>query len=575
MQQAQEIHSAAEARVIRQLVEAILFECLLVVEEECKVDGSMQFNIYGKSRVFSVEGRKRAFDRYSINIKSLKEVANNLDKDKEKTMLQKIVHELPGDEYMKSQLLKELEQTIVLSEYYKKIKNRRLLSYEELESAVIEGHPYHPCFKARTNFSLQDHQMYGPEYGHSFQLQWIAVEKEKAQLLAANEESFWRDELGESVLQQLQRMLRDKGGSVKNYIFFPVHPWQWKKLLSDQNMIQLLKKKEIIPLGQVGDRYRATQSVRTLWNETNNRKAFVKLPINMVNTSSQRTIPVHSIYSARAISTWLRTIIKSDEYLSVEARLSILEEYGGVVLKDSPEIQSYLLDQLNVIWRQSVSSCLEEGEKAIPFTAISLMEEDSRPFINDWINDYGVEAWIMQLINVAIVPTWHLLACHGIAVEAHAQNMILVHREGWPVRIILRDFHESIEYNEEFLLHPHNKPNFRDLHPFYKEAKDDEAYWMSSIEALRELLMDTLFVFNLSEFMMLIEHYYGVSESNQLSMVDSAIESHLARFPEMRRRHAAIGYKKGNIYAESLLAKKLHREKGEFRHVISNPFATL
>src|SRR5690606_19170135 len=40
---------------------------------------------------------------------------------------------------------------------------RRGLSYRALESALDEGHPYHPCFKARTGFSLDDHRRYGPE----------------------------------------------------------------------------------------------------------------------------------------------------------------------------------------------------------------------------------------------------------------------------------------------------------------------------------------------------------------------------------------------------------------------------
>ncbi|UWQ35303.1 hypothetical protein K3555_21810 (plasmid) [Leisingera sp. M527] len=45
---------------------------------------------------------------------------------------------------------------------------RHWLSISALETALHEGHPYHPCYKARSGFSDADHLAYGPEGGATF-----------------------------------------------------------------------------------------------------------------------------------------------------------------------------------------------------------------------------------------------------------------------------------------------------------------------------------------------------------------------------------------------------------------------
>ena len=43
-----------------------------------------------------------------------------------------------------------------------------------------------------------------------------------------------------------------------------------------------------------------------------------------------------------------------------------------------------------------------------------------------------VPAWTKQFYSVAIRPMIHMLYYHGIAFESHAQNMMLIHENGWP-----------------------------------------------------------------------------------------------------------------------------------------------
>src|SRR5690606_24510876 len=91
-----------------------------------------------------------------------------------------VVEQLPMPSLVRSELHDELDNTARLCRWnieqlLPTRGSRRGMSYEELEGAIDEGHPYHPCFKARTGFSLADHERYGPEAGHSFLLRWLAI----------------------------------------------------------------------------------------------------------------------------------------------------------------------------------------------------------------------------------------------------------------------------------------------------------------------------------------------------------------------------------------------------------------
>ncbi|URM32737.1 siderophore biosynthesis protein [Cytobacillus firmus] len=444
--------------------------------------------------------------------------------------------------------------------------SRRTFSYEELESEVWEGHPYHPCFKARTGFSLEDHSAFGPEAGKSFALQWAAVRREHSRMaLPEGEKEFWEKELGPLMLGQLLTELHELGKTFEEYTFLPIHPWQVKHIKDE------LEQGDVVLLKRSGDSYRATQSVRTLWNVANPEKAHLKLSMNMVNTSSLRTLDTHAICAAPHISKWIADTVEADPFLKEEASLIVLKEYAGIAyqpIEEEPEAK------LGAIWRESVRLHMEEGEEAVPFTALPLMERDGFPFIDDWLKHYGIESWLKRLMEVSVVPVWHMLAAHGIAVEAHAQNMILLHKNGWPTRVVLRDFHDSTEYHHDFLAEPSRIPDFGEIHEQFKKGGDNEYYWMTSIEALRELVMDTLFVFHLTELSFAIEEQYGYSERKFWKLAGETLAAHMSCYPELIFRNYLLQHTAPIVYAESLLKRKVQKEEaGGFRHLVTNSLA--
>ncbi|WP_170289417.1 IucA/IucC family protein [Metabacillus lacus] len=557
------ISSQAESRVRRQLAEALLFEELLPYEERGE-----EFILYGK-HTYLFTGKRSAWDRIRLDEKGIFVVKKG---KKEEADIHDLLKEISGNDEIYSEVAAELEQTVKFTNHTLQLerKHRSTLSYEELEAEIDEGHRYHPCFKSRSGFSLEDSVMYGPEHKSSFALGWLAVRRDQCHLaLPCEETAFWKKELGSELYQMLTGKLSALTKDTEKYTLLPVHPWQWENIKYSL-LKEALEKKHILWLGEAGPLYRATTSVRTLFCVENPERAHIKLSMNMRNTSSLRTLPVHSVYTAPEVSDWLQNLVNSDPYL--KKRMLLLREYAGAVYCPyNRGTEREAEGQLGVIWRESVRAKLQEKQSAAPFTALYSRERDESLFLKDWLTMYGTEEWMMQFIKTAVLPVWHLLAAHGAAVEAHAQNMVLIHENGWPAGVILRDFHESVEYTAEFLANG-VLPEFETSNSYYRHAPDGKYYRMANVEALRELVMDTLFVFHLSELSYVLEAEGCMSENRFWNMVSDLIEEHVEYY-DLKSRHELLEFDKEKIFAESLLKKRLcGKKEEECRHLVNNPF---
>ncbi|WJH37890.1 rhizobactin siderophore biosynthesis protein RhsF (plasmid) [Aliirhizobium terrae] len=487
--------------------------------------------------------------------------------------LASIVRCLPGTGITRGKLLREMEQTIALCRWNEDnipARDRRAMSFAELDAALDEGHPYHPCFKARYGFTLKDNQSFGPESMRPFQLVWVLNARDDIrQELPLAETAFWRGELGDDIWSEIENRRQAKGLAWEDFALVPMHPWQWQHLTSGP-AAELVSAGRLHALGAFGDRYLASQSLRTLHNVDRPSAASIKLPLDVVNTSSRRILDPHSVCTAPVLSRWIAGMVTGDTAFTDRYPLTILQEYAGVL----GEHEGRLSGQIGAIWRESATAGLNPGEKVIPFNALMMLEEDGKPFIDLWVQRFGLMPWLDRLLEIAILPVWHLLVHHGLAVEAHGQNMLLVHRDGWPERLVLRDFHESIEFSPTFLREPDAAPDFLALNPLYREAKPDQYYWTDNLDFLRELVVDTLFIYNLSEVAHLFEEIYRLPEAAFWEQVDRLLHRY-AREHDASRRMAALGYDEPTILTESLLTRKLLAREPEYHHRIPNILANV
>ncbi|MGQ4879490.1 IucA/IucC family protein [Billgrantia sp. LNSP4103-1] len=562
------------SRVIRQLLEALLFESLMPYRGDASSSGWQWLRFSLGELQGRCKGRVRGFGRIRLNVQSLSLLRHGR---RVSCSLEDLVNQLPAPRGCRLALLEELEATVRNARDCPRVTQRRQLDAEALDAALHEGHPYHPCFKARLGFEGDDPLRYGPEAGATFRLHWLAVPREqRLACLPQVEEAFWRQELGAQTAQALRSRLHVAGADPLRHAVLPVHPWQWKAL-RDGALGPALARGEAIALGPLGDRYRPSQSLRSLFNVSRPGQACIKLPLGIGNTSTRRHLEPHSVPSAPGISRWLRETVESDPRFDGEYPLRLLEEYAGLLYTghpDHPAAGEAVAGELGAIWRRSIASQLAQGERAVPLNALFAVEADGRPFIQPWIERYGVVSWLGAAIRRVVLPVWHLLVAHGIGVEAHAQNGLLVVRDGWPVALLLRDFHDSVEYVEAFLPAGAARPDFAERQPLYDQAPDGRYYRMENVEALRELVMDTLFVYHLSELALLMERHYSLPESDFWSRVNGCLTAYARRHPELAERLGALDYRRPRIAAEALLTRKLHGPGApECHHRVPNALA--
>lgn len=556
-------------RVLRQLVAALLYEGVIDARRSLR-EGRTHFHWTLGGRSYRCVGTDGPFGRIRLAAGSIEGQSD--DGVWAEVSIAQFVSALPGTGITRGKLLGELKQTIAFSEWNARnipSRSRRLLSFAALEGALDEGHPYHPCYKARTGFSETDHAAYGPETGKAFQLVWLLVaRKHLSQALPVEETAFWKSELGPETWSQLTAMQAQLDLPPETFGFVPLHPWQWRNL-AETPFAGWISAGEAYCLGPVGDRYTATQSVRSLLNLDRPLAASIKLPLNMINTSSLRTLEPHSVCTAPVLSRWIGDIVADDVLFLERYPLTILQEYAGIIADaDGP-----LAGQIGAIWRESPQATLLPGEAVIPFNALMMVESDGKPFADDWIARFGLMPWINRLLEISVLPVWHLLIQHGIAVEAHGQNMLLVHRDGWPVRLLLRDFHDSMEFCPAYLREPQKTPDFLLLNPLYGEAEPDQYYWTDNLDSLRELVMDTLFVYNLTEISHLLDHCYGLRESRFWQRVESLLATYEQEH-DAGQRLAQLGSGEPHILTESLMTRKLLALKPEYHHTVPNALAS-
>ncbi|MDO9417889.1 IucA/IucC family protein [Pararhizobium sp.] len=556
-----DIKQRPDERVLRQLAAALIFEGIVQPQQK---GTAASWSLGGRS--FRCTLTTGPFGRPRIGAGSIEIEAE--DGGWTAPSLDDLVAALPGPAANRQKLLGEMKQTIAFSAWNEANlphRDRRLMSLAGLEGALDEGHPYHPCFKARTGFSVEDHHAYGPEAGETFQLVWLAVARQHLQqTLPAAEATFWEVELGPEAWEELQARRDASGLTADEAGFLPLHPWQWHNLRGTL-LAPWLASGEARFLGALGDVYTATQSVRTLANRSRPQAANIKLPLNMTNTSSLRILDPPSICSAPILSHWIAGLVDSDRAFNTLYPLTILKEYAGIIAGDGGPLAGLAAS----IWRQNPEAGLVDGQSIVPFNVLMMTEHDSRPFIKRWIGRHGLMPWLNRLIEVSVLPVWHLLVHHGIAVEAHGQNMLLVHRDGWPERLVLRDFHESMEFSPAFLREPEKAPDFASLHPLFRDAAPDQYYWTDNLDSLRELVMDTLFVYNLSEISHLFETCYALPEAVFWQRVGHCLSAY-ADSTGSADRLARLGWAHPDILTESLLTRKLFAAQPEYHHRVPN-----
>lgn len=587
---ASEAYVDVRRRIFRQLLESAIFEKIVSVET-VQLGKETLFILHGRDAdgtpvTYNCRGSRRlTFGRIRLLADSVLRISKEGKKEADSIgqFLQEVIAFSGADPDKLSAFAEELERTFLndtLAQHARQKSGEPLHSrrgYDALETAAMDGHPYHPSYKSRIGFTPQDGLAYGPESGEGIRPYWIAIRREEAAMAISKGLTFrelWRSELGERQLNLFEERLMGEGTNLEQVALLPVHPWQWHNIAAP-SLLHELRGRRIIPLGPSQDEYRPQQSIRTLVNMSDAAKPYVKLSLSLLNTSSYRHIEPHYAAVAPAISAWLQQLVDSDPYMKHEAKVILLQEFAGIgydpVNRDSSIDKGLMEGALSCVWRERLEPHLLTGEQAAPFHALNALELDGTPFIDPWVQANGLQPWLTRLFETCVLPVVHLLVAHGVALESHAQNMVLIHHNGLPSRVALKDFHEDAMFCRSFLSNPAICPDFDGVHRVFAEAAPFKFFEQENVDPLRYLLLGALYCINLGELAMLLSDKYSFAETDFWALAAGTLEAHLRKFPELASRLKRLDVYAQTTRLEQLTKKRLFVSAEALMHEVPNP----
>ncbi|MEK3923130.1 IucA/IucC family protein [Paenibacillus sp. FSL K6-2393] len=506
--------------------------------------------------------------------------------------------------------------------------------YDALESHMTDGHLYHPSYKSRLGFSLKDNLDYGPEFNSEVALVWVAVKKEFAQTAVSagySSEELVGQHLTVEDAQRFHQILQQQGrgdmneksqagadgypidtevrgtirGSVgktnhetaygkdseavcgpgsetgkvgeigsdigDRYVFIPVHPWQWEHQLESVYARQLMDG-DIVYLGPSSSPYRAQQSIRSLSNRMNPEAPYIKLALSITNTSSTRILAQHTTQNAPLISDWLDKLVRDDELLQ-QGQFGILKEIMGLSFRyeQLPATQyGRAYGTLGAIWRENVSVHLKQGETAWPLNALMLVQPDGVPFIQDAVERHGVEKWSEALVRTVTLPIIHLLYAHGIALESHAQNIILVLEDDLPKRILIKDLHDGVRYVPDQLLHPERAPKLNPEPETHRKFNRYSFIYAGDVSEVRDYTYDAFFFICMTDIALALEKF-GLSEEAFWQLCAGVIVDYQKQHPQYTERFAAFDLFAEDALIEEMTKRRLYGDGELYFRKASNP----
>lgn len=574
-----------EQRVIKQLLQALIFEEIIAAEYDGE-DFSIEVQDRQQQTIRFIATGQRQYSYKLVRLSRDQDVLRqDVNGDLQPARLNQVIDEVLrsiADAAKVEDFIFELKRTYIHDlQSQVCFENYALPAiqypYDILESYLMEGHPYHPCYKSRVGFSLQDNVRYGVEFAQPMALVWLAIHQDlvaKNHSASIDVDAFFQAQINHQDQQLFQQVLNERGVNANSYVWIPVHPWQWENHLITIFAEEIADQK-MIYLGHSHDRYLAQQSLRTLTNLQHPEKPYIKLAMSLTNTSSSRVLAKHTVMNGPIITDWLQRLIDHSD-TAKQLDFAILREVYGLSvdftrLPESHAQQAY--GTIGCLWRESVHQYLREGEDAIPLNGVSHIQKDGKALIAPWLQQYGVEEWTRQLLKVVISPLIHLLFAEGIATESHGQNIILVHQQGWPTRVLLKDFHDGVRYSPAYLAHPQWAPELDQLPKEHAETNSMSFILTDDLDGIRDFSCACLFFVALTDIAIFLNQSYAVSEQDFWLWAAEVIQDYQQQHPEHAERYQIFDIFADKLRIESLTKRRLFGDRSLQIKFVDNPLA--
>ncbi|QCI99643.1 IucA/IucC family protein [Agrobacterium larrymoorei] len=314
------------------------------------------------------------------------------------------------------------------------------VSFIAAEQGLIAGHGIHPCPKSREGMTEEEGRRYSPEFAASFRLRWFAVARDiyhSGHSEGSPSSEDWLEAVEGEALSALRANLPNG-----DFAFLPVHPWQADAMLKGVEVASLVASGKIVDCGEAGAPWFPTSSVRTLYRS--DAPFMLKLSLGIGITNSVRI-------------NLARELLRGDDmyrFRSNKLGQELTKDYPGFNLMPDPAYigvapNGDVIDGLSVSMRENPFHGAHFNRNVTLLAALCehLPERGSRvgALIRKHARienrDVGAVAidWFERFLEVFVKPVFALYLRHGIATEAHQQNVLLEIEDGYPVSAFYRD----------------------------------------------------------------------------------------------------------------------------------------
>lgn len=363
--------------------------------------------------------------------------------------------------FTKAYLIKEMNNTWLAEAHLfdeSRLSSEAALtaSHHEIEG-MLRGHPWLIMSKGRMGFGYDDYLSAAPELSPTVKVLWLAVHRDLAEFRSTEEWQagrLYQHELSAEELANFEQKLHERGCSCRAYFLIPVHAWQWHQWLVPTYANEIVDRR-IIELGVGQDDYVPMQSIRTLCNISQPERHYVKLPVSIFNTAVYRGLPSKRNLAAPAVTAWLKQIQTQDPDLK-QSGVAFLGEVATLTIHqpcfDQIDGAPYQFKELfGCLWRESVDPVIGTGEQALSQAALLHRDINGRSILAVLIQASGLSPlqWLKRFAEVSVTPLLICLYKYGLAFSPHGENTMLIHANGVPQKMVLKDFIDDINLVDE------------------------------------------------------------------------------------------------------------------------------
>lgn len=322
-------------------------------------------------------------------------------------------------------------------------RTQPLADYLSSEQCLWYGHPAQVAPKARLWPASSRQEEFSPEFHASLRLHLFEVPID----------GLW---IGANGLSEQQALagFADQGNARPGCAIVSMHPIQAELFRADRRVQRLLEARRIRDLGRTGFVAHPTASVRTLYAQGHDY--FLKGSLNIRITNCVRKNAWYELESALIIDRLLQHLTSA--HADSTGGLHTVAEPAAISwspLDHADEDRIWFREQTGAILRRNF--CLTEGEQHClmagtlfgrdlslqPNILAFLAQHQGRPPAPD-----DLLQWFERYAALLLRPVLNMFFHHGVVFEPHLQNTVLVHRDGQPVKLLLRDY-EGVKLTAE------------------------------------------------------------------------------------------------------------------------------